>query len=166
MTATTDKLLPCPFCNGSEDHNFLTVFETSAGVSSDGMHFYVHCAYCGASGPTAAIRQNAIREWNKRTPIVNAPVGDEYDIVLAKDAIEVAKENNLAVANINVFVLERIITAQAYSQPMKDANGLVECLESERNAIFYAMTRGQEYDIGLAKEKMTAALKKYQDGAE
>lgn len=35
---------------------------------------------------------------------------------------------------------------------------LREALASERNAIFYAMTRGSHYDIGLAKERMTKAL--------
>lgn len=42
---------------------------------------------------------------------------------------------------------------------LDEVERLREALEHERNAIFYAMTRGQDYDIGLAKERMTAALK-------
>ena len=38
---------------------------------------------------------------------------------------------------------------------------LVDAIEYERNAIFYAMTRGSEYDIGLAKERMTAVLQEW-----
>lgn len=50
--------------------------------------------------------------------------------------------------------------AKSVSNTERDA--LRAFIEQERNAIFYAMTRGQNYDIGLAKERMTAALTAYE----
>lgn len=44
------------------------------------------------------------------------------------------------------------VTVEANTATLKAA------LKAERDAIFYAMTRGQHYDIGLAKERMTAAM--------
>lgn len=43
---------------------------------------------------------------------------------------------------------------------------LREFITQERNAIFHAMTRGQNYDIGLAKERMTEALSHHAAQAE
>lgn len=53
-----------------------------------------------------------------------------------------------------------------YTAACAERDALRAFVEQERNAIFYAMTRGQNYDIGLAKERMTAILTAYEKHKE
>jgi hypothetical protein len=57
-----------------------------------------------------------------------------------------------------VCIEHALLMMQKLQQP---SEGLVEALTYERDAIFYAMTTGKNYDIGLAKERMTKALSTY-----
>lgn len=68
-----------------------------------------------------------------------------------------------AEANENVALKKALTALEAKHAELKAlCEGMGNLIEQERNAIFYAMTLGQNYDIGLAKERMTQALTAYQ----
>ena len=48
---------PCPFCTATE--------ELGIGHKSN-TNYYVFCGYCGAKGPEAPNKEDAIAKWNKR----------------------------------------------------------------------------------------------------
>lgn len=74
---------------------------------------------------------------------------------------------NLSLASVKKFQMDTSYTrTDLYTAACAERDALREFIEQERNAIFYAMTRGQNYDIGLAKERMTATLTAYEKHKE
>jgi|APGre2960657404_1045060.scaffolds.fasta_scaffold102518_2 Lar family restriction alleviation protein len=61
------KLMCCPFCGKSDkdmhDNQFAVSLTSYGGLS--GGCFLVQCHWCGANGPLADSKEDAIAEWNK-----------------------------------------------------------------------------------------------------
>lgn len=59
---TTEKLKRCPFCDG--ELSSLTMCIEKRKINPDNV--YVSCYHCGACGPSAWSKEEAIKNWNNR----------------------------------------------------------------------------------------------------
>ena len=62
MSATEQKLKPCPFCGDAEP----TLKETAN--ARDTGPVCIHCDACGADGPQCDYTEDAVANWNRRAP--------------------------------------------------------------------------------------------------
>ena len=59
------ELKPCPFC--CIDDEITRHIFTEKNDYSGWKEYFIHCGICGAQGPRANTRKQAIDAWNKRS---------------------------------------------------------------------------------------------------
>ncbi len=66
-----DELKPCPFCGGEAkyDSYAMSPYEKANINYIDGKWHYVYCSDCLAQGPEVLSKEDAIADWNRRTPV-------------------------------------------------------------------------------------------------